>query len=390
MIAALPDLGAVAAALLLLLIAAALWVLIQLLVNTLGHAPLIGGWISRDLAGWLNDARNAILKAAGASWHAAVAMFNWGNNLFLVVFVHTATFMQEASSAVSRIVMVRIPEAVGAAYAYALGLYHSAVSYAQALEAQAVAYAASRVSALESTVQGWVAQALVYSASLASRAEAYALALVNSAEAAAANLVTESSTALRAEIRTAEQLAAGEVSALAASTQAAVSQLASDITAGVASAEAFAFSQVAALQRGIVTDLEQTGQAALQLAWPDAVPDIEALRQALGADFPDIEALLRALAGAGATGLLGALVTSLAGTATVTKLAAECIVPNCRNLGGLGRFLQSLFSDATDLALIAWLIEGVANPVGWARDTDAILGPVAADTTAVIRSLVGV
>lgn len=387
---ALPDLGAVAAALLLLLIAAALWVLIQLLVNTFGHAPLIGGWVSRDVAGWLNDARNAILRAAKATWHAAVDMFNWANNLLFNWFIHVSLFMGETASAVSRLLTVRLPEFLGAATAYALGLYHSAVSYAQALQAQALAWASARITAVENTVQGWVAQALVYSAQLAARAEAYALSLVNTAEAQAANLVIESSTALTAEIRAAEALAAREVSGLAASTQAAVNQLESDIISRVASAEALAYSQVTALGRGIVTDLEQTGEAALRLAWPDAAPDIEALRQALGADFPDVQALLDLLAGAGAAGLLHALITSLAGTAAVTRLATDCIVPNCRSLGGLGQFLQSLFADATDLALFAWLAEGVADPGRWAADTDALLGSIATDTASAARTLLGV
>lgn len=390
MVAALPDLGAVAAALLLLLIAAALWVLIQLLVNSLGKAPLIGSWITNTLGGWLNDARNAVLDAAKASWHAAVKLFDWAIEAITKPVLIAWHFMDSASAAISRLAFVRLPELWAQASSYALGLYHSAVSYAQTLEVQALVYADGRVAALENTVQGWAAQALVYAAQLAARAEAYALQLVTTAEASAASTITEASTALQAEIRTAELVAAGEVSALAATTDALIGQLASDLTSGLATAEALAYSQVTALGRGIVTDLEQTGEAALQLAWPDAIPDIEALRQALGADFPDVQGLLRLLEGAGAAGLLHALITSLAGTAAITKLATDCIVPNCRNLGGLGNFLQSLFAGATDVALLAWLAEGVANPGRWAADTDALLGSIATDTASAARTLLGV
>jgi len=386
---ALVDLGDLAAALILLLIAAALWVLIQLLTNTLGHAPLIGHWVSTDLAGWLNDARNAILRAARATWHGFLDLTNWGHALLVSWFLHVILFMGEAQSAVSRIAFVRLPELAGQVTGYALSLYHAAVSYAQQLEAQAVAFAASEVSSLERTVQGWVAAAYAYAAQLAARAEADALALVQRAEADAANAITAASTTLQAEIRDAEQIAASEVAALAAGTTAALHQLESDLVSGLSAAEALAFSQLQALQQGIITDLEQTGEAALRLAWPDAIPDIDALRQALGADFPDIQQLLRLLAGAGATGLLGALITSLAGTATVTRLATDCIVPNCRNLGGLGQFLQQLFADATDLALVAWLAEGVASPAGWARDTDTLLGSIATDTASAARTLLG-
>lgn len=390
MVAALPDLGAVAAALLLLLIAAALWVLIQLLVNSLGKAPVIGSWISNTLAGWLNDARNAVLDGAKASWHAAVQLLTWIGELQVKIIVTAWHFMDSASQAVQRLALVRLPELAASAASYALGLYHAAVSYAQQLEAQAVAFAASEVSTVEATVSSWVTSALTYAAALAARAEAYALALVTTAETDAANAITAASSSLAAEIRTAELLAQGEVAALESWAAAGLTQLSTDLTSGLASAEALAFAQVQALQQGIVTDLEQTGEAALRLAWPDAIPDIDALRQALGADFPDIQQLLGLLAGAGTAGLLHALISSLAGTAAVTKLATDCIVPNCRNLGGLGNFLQQLFADATDLALIAWLAEGVADPGRWAADTDALLGSIATDTADAARTLLGV
>jgi hypothetical protein len=299
-------------------------------------------------------------------------------------------FMDSASAAISRVAFVRIPELWAQASSYALGLYHSAVSYAQALQLQALVWASGEITSLENHVTSLVDSALSFAAAKAAQAEAYALALMHTAETDAANAIVAASTTLQADVASVRQLVVSDIGRLEAGTTAALHQLESDVISRVASAESLAFSQVQALQQGIVTDLETTGEAALQLAWPDAIPDIGALRQALGADFPDIQALLGLLAGAGTAGLLHALITSLAGTQALTKLATDCIVPNCRNLGGLGNFLNQLFADATDLALIAWLIEGVANPTGWARDTDAILGPVAADTTAAIRSLVGV
>lgn len=390
MIAALPDLGALGAALLLLLIAAALWVLIQLLVNSLGKAPLVGSWISNTLAGWLNDARNAILDAAKASWHAAVQLFEWSLELQVKELTTAWHFMDSASAAISRVAFVRIPELWAQASSYALSLYHSAVSYSQALEAQVLVWADGQVVRLEHTITSAVAAAIVRGDQLVTAARAEALALVRRAEADTANAIVAASTTLRAELIADVATLEGDIRQLDTWTVAAVHQLGADLTHGLASAEALAFAQVQALQQGIVTDLEQTGQAALQLAWPDAIPDIEALRQALGADFPDIRKLLGLLSGAGAAGLLHALITSLAGTQAITKLATDCIVPNCRNLGGLGSFLGQLFADATDLALIAWLAEGVANPGRWAADTDALLGSIATDTASAARTLLGV
>lgn len=390
MIEALPDLGALAAALFLLLIAAALWVLTQLLVNTLGKAPLIGSWVSGTLAGWLNDARNAILGAAKDSWHAAVQLFNWMGELQVKEMTVAWHFMDSASGAISRLAYVRLPALLFQATNYALGLYHAATSYAQALQAQVLVWADGQVARLENLITSAVATALVRAEQLVTAARAEAAALVARAEADAANAITRASTALQAEISADVATLEGDIRQVDAWAVSAVGQLGRDLTSGLASAEALAFSQLQALQRGIYTDLETAGEAALQVAWPDAIPDIEALRQALGADFPDIRALLDALAGAGAAGLLHALISSLAGTQAITKLATECIVPNCRNLGGLGNFLNQLFADATDLALIAWLAEGVRNPGGWAGETDALLGSIATDTASAARTLLGV
>lgn len=389
MIVALPDLGAVAAALLLLLIAAALWVIIQLLVNTLGRAPLIGGWISGNLAGWLNDARNSILDASKATWHAAVDLFNWGNNVTVTAIARFIQFEGDASGAITRLLTVRLPDFLGMAGSYALSLYHSATGYALALEQQTVAWADARITAAEQAALGWFSQALGYAEQLFSRAEADAAALVTQAETDAANAITQASTALQADIYAAEQLAASDVGALSAWTQAAVGQLESDLTTGIQSAEALAFSQVTALGRGIVTDLEQAGDTAVGLAWPGAAGDIEALRQTLGQDFPWLNDLLGLLAGAGTAGLLGALIRSMATSHALTRLANDCIVPNCRNLSGLGSDLSNLAQLFSAGTIFAWLAEAVADPAAWAGDTNAVLAPVGAATVAAARGVFG-
>jgi len=387
---ALGDLGAAAAALFLLLIAAALWVLTQLLVNTLGKAPVIGSWISNTLAGWLNDARNAILSAAGSTWHGLIDLINWGNSLFTSILVHAVQFYDSASAAISRIVYVRLPELAGSAYSQALSLFDSARAEVTSAYDQAVSYAAGLVSSAESWVTAQLTQLALEASSLFTRAEQDAAALVSQAESDAASLITQASTALQAEITQAEQLAASEVSTLAASVQSAVNQLASDITSGVAGAEALAYSQLQAAVGGITTDLETIGDSAVSLAWPDAVPDLQALKGVLGSDFPWLNDLLGLLAGAGTAGLLGALIRSMATSQAVTKLATDCIVPNCRNLGGYGNDLANLLSGLEDAALLAWLVQMVTDPSGWASDLASEGAPISQGAVSAATSLLGV
>lgn len=386
---ALAGLADVAYALMLLLLAAALTALIYLLVHSLGKAPVIGSWISGTLAGWLTDARNALLRAASASWHGLVNLFNWGNHLLVTMLVHAYQFYTEASDAISRVAFVRLPEFASSVYGQALALFDTARAEVITAYNRAISYATSVLSVAEQTAQVLWQSAVSQAEALFARAEADTLTLVGRAEAGAANLVTEASTALQADIASAEALAAHEVSALQASAQSAVNQLANDLTGGLASAEALAYSQVQALQQGIVTDLEQTGDAAIRLAWPDAVPDLQALRGVLGADFPWLNDLLGLMAGAGTAGLLGALIRSMATSQAVTRLATDCIVPNCRNLSGLGSLLQDLEGLLAGDLLFSLLAAAVADPQAAARDIEAALYQPAADTVSLISQLLG-
>jgi hypothetical protein len=302
----------------------------------------------------------------------------------------TLALASKTWDSLARLYDVTLPSLENRAALWATSLFSQAYAAINSDFTQSLSYANGLFTRAEAVAQGWVNTALLYAADLFARAEADALALVSRAEADAANLVTQASTALQAQITSAEALAAREVSGLAASTQAAVNQLANDITSGLAGAEALAYSQVQALQRGIVTDLETIGDTAVGLAWPDAVPDINALRGVLGADFPWLNDLLGIMAGAGTAGLLGALIRSMATSQALTRLATDCIVPNCRNLSGLGNDLSQLLGIISEGALLAWLAEMVANPQGWARDTGTVLGPIGNDSISAARTLLGV
>jgi hypothetical protein len=387
---ALPDLGALAAALFLLLIAAALWVLIQLLVNSIGKAPVIGSWIVTNVGGWLNDARNAILAAQSASWHAFIQLLKWTIDLLVIWPAKLALALWNLAQGLERTVFVRLPLLAQQLYGETVQALDTAETYALSLGNRLALSVTAALGSLENWTQARVDALALEATHLFNVAEQDVTAALARAEADAANLVTQASTALQADIASAEALAAHEVSALQASVQAAVNQLAADMAHGLASAEALAYSQVQALQGAIVTDLETIGDSAIGLAWPDAVPDLQALRGVLGADFPWLNDLLGLLAGAGTAGLLGALIRSMATSQALTRLATDCIIPNCRNLSGLGNDLQNLLSVASDAALLAWLVQLVHNPDSWAQDMVTEATPLGNAAMAAGRLLFGV
>lgn len=363
----LPDLGLIAGVLALLIIAGALWVLSRVLGTAFGYVPVVGGWIKSHLDSALNDARNAVLKAAGSTWDTAVHLFNWAGDLLakpldalVLGFSDVATWCSHMARVTIPAVYDKITAQVSAALADAYGraesLYHAAERDITAAEAVAIARAETWYHDAERDI--------------------------TAAEAAAEKFAD-------AGIRAAEAAAAAAVARLAAEVTAADTALQRDITAAAAAAQATAISTAEGYARVIYTDIDNWGTQALDRVWPDADQAIDGLRQALGGGFPDVQDLLGALGGLGAAGLLGALIRSLAGTAALTQLAEDCIVPNCRNLSQFGRDLQGLLGDVPAAAMLAWFIFLVADPSGWAADTYAAGEAVATAATTAARDLLG-
>lgn len=386
----LPDLGLVAAAGFLLLIAAALWVLQELIRQTFGRIPVIGSWVQSNINGALNDARLQILVAAVQAWDAAVRLFKWMQDWLWRILVESLLWFAQATQTVVHIATVQIPDLEVRIEITVLGWINSAVAAARLTFDSEIAIVRSDLAAADRAITTAEASVAAYATRLFNEAVADVRAAIVTAEAFAATEVVQLDHALSAELAnlraevaadlaTAEQLAAG----LFRTVQ-------SDLARDFAAAEQLAFSQVQALQRGIYTDLETWGDKAVDLVWPDSLPDLQALRDTLGADFPWLNDLLGALAGLGAAGLLGALIRALAGTKALTRLANDCIVPTCRNLSGLGNDLSQLAGLFSTGVIFAWLAEGATNPQAWAADTAAILGPLGNATIGTAKSVLGV
>jgi len=370
----LPDFGAFIAAAFLALIACALWVLARVIGNTFGHLPLIGGWCSRNLVGWLNVGRVYCLDSAKASWGAGVAMINWASNYLWNTFVSAVETFESIAATVDHFAHVTVPDAVKGAEAWALAQISHAVYVADIALRTEISAVSRAVTAVRADALDWYHDATAYTDKTVAAAEKILAADITAAEKVAVTGLAATEHALTSAISSVASAATSDIASLATSVNGSIGQLARDIVASEQALAASSAAALAAVQSGIYIDLETWGDEAVDDVWPTAEQDIASLGNTIGADFPWLKDLLPALAGAGATGLLGALVRALAGAEAITNLADDCIIPNCRNLSQFGNDLANLLGDVSLAAFLAWLAFGVADPGGWAADmNDAAL-----------------
>ena len=387
---ALPDLGALAAALVLVLIAGALWVLAELIQQSFSRLPVVGGWISSNIVGALNDARNTVFGWAGSTWNFAYQLFiTIGNWLWRMPYNLLVTINQAANFG-NWVAHWLVPNTANTVQGYAYGLYRDAINYGEQVWTDSTGYAYDLWQNATAYAYGLYRDAINYGEqvwndatafiqSAFAQATAYAYGLYISGWNYATSIWNDASAAIASAESTAIAHADGLFNAAESDIQ--------NVAAGAAAALS---STAAGIAGSIYTDLDNVASGALAGAWPDAAGDIGALRNVLGGDFPDIQALLPWLAGAGAAGLSGVLFRSLAGTAAITRLADDCIVPNCRNLSQFGQDLQGLIGDIPAAAMLAWFIFLVTDPAGWAADTEAVASGVADTATTAARTLLGV
>ena len=385
----LPDLAGVVAAGVLLLLALAIVLLADLLANTLGHAPVIGGWVSRDLAGWLRDGANAVLKAAKASWHFAAGLFNWTQDILTKPLIYALNWAIAVYRWLNVLFTQTIPDAENRVTAYAAGLVTRAERDAGQLFDTAERDTARLVTAAEHDAAALFRDAETYAAGLVTAAERSLSDAITAAERAAATGISSAEKALSAGISAVASGAGADLASLSAQVNTVAGELARDITAEVQAAEATAAASLSAVQNGIYTDLETWGDQAVSHVWPDAAQDIGALRQTLGQDFPWLNDLLGALGGLGTAGLAGALIRGIAGAEAVTNLAEQCIVPNCRNLSQFGQDLQDLIAAGSLAALVAFLATAVSDPGGWAADMQQVAYPLGQRWAAAANGMFG-
>lgn len=265
----------------------------------------------------------------------------------------------------------------------------------------AEAYAATKVAGL----------AKIVAADL-TKAERYALAKVDSLAATVAHDVTSLEAYARTEVAGLAKTVAADLTKSEAYAKALLAGVVSTAAADLAKAEAYAAAQTAGLAKVVVQDVTALGGqiiAAEQTAVSTALgviatdidnvtaPAIEALDGAVagalgvaGTDFPDITSWLKGIPLDGITSIAGVTALSLSVTGALAKALEDCVMPNCRNLSGLGRDLQALLGLVEDASFLGLIVALITDPEGAARDIESGLGGLATDTIDGAKSLLGV
>lgn len=246
--------------------------------------------------------------------------------------------------------------------------YGKALAFARAIGAEAAAALSAAVVGLQTWVHGVYAylvagieQAYAKATAYTARVERWADARITAAQAAAAAALAATAAALRGEL-----------------------------AAAYAKATAYAAGVAEHWGRQAVATVDAEAAAAAGAVWQGIVTDVQGLVDAAGDGFADVRDAVGAIPRAVPADLAGAL----AGVATLSvpllRLAKDCTIPQCRNLGGLSRLFEDLFSAGTDAALVAMLAELVHDPEGAATTIRRTLGPLATETTDLAKRLVGV
>lgn len=297
---------------------------------------------------------------------------------------------QEITATFQHVYSVAIPRALTAAYSRAAALYN-----------QAIGYVNSQVVALRSAIAAAENAAIGVAQNLYNQAHAYAAGLYNQAIAFA----TAQSAAAISEAQHLYNLSIG----FATNNGAAVLHEAQALyNQSVQHADALA-SQLDNEARTLANAAEQAGKSAAIAAETAA---INAVTGPLITDLPNVwPALGKAVDGiidAAAGGLTDAidwakgfdhaipisagatLAATLPIVTSLTKLAEDCVIPNCKNLSQFGKDLQNLFGIIEDAAFLGLLAEFFTNPAGAANEVKSILVPVMDATVGAAENLIGV
>lgn len=273
---ALPDLAGFVSACLLLLLACALILLGYLIANTFGRLPVVGSWVTAHIVASLQDAANAVLAAADATWHFAVGMFNFLADVFLKPYIYTVHFAISAWGWLQHLANVTIPDAEARAASYALGLYQAGAADLTAVTSALRADLTADYAQLEARVNALYASALGASAS----AEAQA---INVARGLVGTTVTDLDTAADAAVQIAWPDWAGDIGALRQTLGADFPWL-SDLTGALAGAGAAGIM-------GLLIRAIASAHAVTDLANDCTIPNCRNL-SGLGNDLANLAAMI--------------------------------------------------------------------------------------------------
>lgn len=202
-------------------------------------------------------------------------------------------------------------------------------------------------------------------------------------------LVAAEIAAVGARIHELRDWTAQRVLGVEADMAAAVRAVEHDIVAGLHTAEDFAAAAAHAAERAAILSIEVTATSATAVVDGLIIDELDDLLGAIATDFPDIRAALGKIDLSKVGELAGVLSITGAISLAMTRYLRECGIPNCRNLGSYGRYLQDLLALVGAGSLFAALAELVQDPEGAARATVDALDDVLDAGVGVVRDLIG-
>lgn len=354
------ELATVVAAILTIMILAALWIITSWSARALGKLPGVGVYLARGFdwaARWARGSMMAVLHgtlwACGKLAHAAMALIT---NFYQM----NLDAIRAVIDAAEHTRFVALPREIVAARQFANRVANQ-VYY------QARAYTNQEIAKVDGAVAGLKAQVA-----------RQLLDLQNTL----VRLVNATRQVLDARITAAVNTLTAQIQALARKEAADVTRIETELKAGDAAAAAQATATALA---DVDTEVHQ---AALKV-WAGIDTELQQLTRQLGADFPDVAKLVQLIPTTAPPTLALALATSLNISLPTLRLAIDCTIPQCRDLGPLRSLLHQL-ADAGWLALLlAWLVFCITDPVAAADDTAAVIDPIASGVLTPLLDLLG-
>lgn len=387
-LAGLPEmLGALLAAILLFAAIA----LVRLIIGVLPdwHIPgfsSIRGWaisaadsVLSTMRGWLMDAAKFIGALIMAPVHFVTGLIDKIINVGLAAY-----------AMIAHIVTVTIPHAVAALraeIAHDVAIIdiemHDIVDGYKRAVAGAEAWAAARIGALESATASGLASVRSWAADEMGRIQADYRHLIALAAAAATAEIAAALHRAESEIGAVDRQLTADITATAAWARAAIAD-------ALAHAEHFA-TDVAHSAAAAAIRAEETATAAVVGAvWQGIVTDVDAAIATAEADFTDVVDGLRAIPRVIEADIPASIAAVGALSIPVLRIMRDCVMPNCRNLGQLGRELHNLLGDAETAAFLALLAEIATHPTRAADEIVNLVGGIVDDAAHAAESLLGV
>jgi hypothetical protein len=378
MVLAIPEigLGAIIVFVLLVLLAFVVLKLVAMHATPDIHIPLIGNLRTKVGDGFdaaidgITGALDGMIGAFGDIIHGIVRFSQY-------IWYLAAGWVSQAYHTVAWVVTTYVPRETAklarSIESHAVTLGHD-ISHALT---SAEAYAERKVTALATTVAHNLAHAISKAESdiaavkadvsgLLAHAESYALAKAQAAEQAA-------KAAASAALSTTTKALDNELHKIESTTTSAIAKVEGDLTTVKNEVGLITSTTLPAL----VTDINGDIEDALGDLGTTVAAGITGLEGVIGSDFADVKALLDQLADVNLGTIVGTSVATAAALGILTKLAEDCIVPQCRNLGGLSNILGDLAGILEAGTLLAFLAELATNPAGFTEDVISVGGPIA-------------